>query len=150
MYIRLMDPAERPSLVELWERSVRATHTFLDEQDIVFYRPLVNEYLSSAATRIWVLADAADAPIGFLGLGDHSIDALFLDPAHRGRGEGRRLVAHAQHLLGGALTVDVNEQNAGARGFYEALGFVVVGRSPLDDTGRPYPLLRMRRELPSG
>jgi hypothetical protein len=32
----------------------------------------------------------------------------------------------------------------------EALGFVVVGRAPVDDTGRPYPLLRMRQESPSG
>jgi len=33
-----------------------------------------------------------------------------------------------------------------ARGFYEALGFVVVGRSPLDETGRPRPLLHLRRD----
>jgi len=141
-----MDPVEQPALLELWERSVRATHAFLDEADIAFYRPLVNEYLLGASARIWVLADAANAPIGFLGLGDHSIDALFLDPSHRGHGFGRRLVAHAQDGQGGALTVEVNEQNSAARGFYEALGFVVVGRSPLDDTGRPFPLLRMRRE----
>ena len=28
------------------------------------------------------------------------------------------------------------------------LGFVVVGRSPLDDEGRPFPLLHMRRDAP--
>src|SRR5262247_3412744 len=122
MRIRLMDPIERPALLELWERSVRATYDFLDEPDIVFYRPLVAEYLAGAATQIWVLADDGNTPIGFLGLGEQSIDALFLDRAHRGRGGGRRMVAHAQHLLGGALTVEVNEQNTAARGFYEALG----------------------------
>ena len=42
----------------------------------------------------------------------------------------------------------MNEQNVAARGFYEALGFAVVGRSPMDDTGRPYPILHMRREMP--
>jgi putative acetyltransferase len=57
-------------------------------------------------------------------------------------------VSHAQQLRGVALTVDVNEQNVAARGFYEALGFAVVGRSPMDDTGRPYPILHMRREMP--
>jgi putative acetyltransferase len=55
-------------------------------------------------------------------------------------------VAHAQQLRDGDLTVDVNEQNPAARGFYEALGFVVVGRSPLDDGGRPFPILHMRRQ----
>ena len=41
--------------------------------------------------------------------------------------------------------MDVNEQNAEARKFYEALGFTVEGRSALDDMGLPYPLLHMRK-----
>jgi putative acetyltransferase len=45
--------------------------------------------------------------------------------------------------------VDVNEQNSAARRFYEACGFVVEGRSELDDQGRPYPLLHMRLAAPS-
>jgi putative acetyltransferase len=45
--------------------------------------------------------------------------------------------------------VDVNEQNPAAVGFYEALGFVVVSRSPVDGDGRPFPLLHMRRPAPS-
>ena len=31
------------------------------------------------------------------------------------------------------------------RAFYERLGFVVRGRSPTDDAGRPYPLLHLER-----
>jgi putative acetyltransferase len=144
--IRPARPTEHAALVMLWERSVRATHDFLTEADIVFYRPLVAEYFASSARDLWVLSDETDLPIGFLGLAGDSIAALFMEPAHRGRGGGRRLVSHAQELRGGALTVDVNEQNVAARGFYEALGFVVAGRSPLDDAGRPYPILHMRRE----
>ena len=41
-------------------------------------------------------------------------------------------------------TLDVNEQNPQAVGFYEHEGFVVAGRSPVDDAGRPFPLLHMR------
>lgn len=147
-HIRPAQPMEHAALLKLWERSVRATHAFLTEADIVFYRPLVAEYFESAAHDLWVLTDEADLPIGFLGLAGDSIAALFIDPAHRGRGGGRLLVSHAQELRGVALTVDVNEQNAAARGFYEALGFAVVGRSPLDDTGRRYPILHMRRVMP--
>ena len=128
---------------------MRATHDFLTETDIGALRPLVREALSDDALELWVLTESADVPIGFMGLAGHDIAALFLEPARRGQGGGRRLVAHAQQLRDGQLTVDVNEQNPAARGFYEALGFVVTGRSPLDDAGRPFPLLHMRRPTAS-
>ena len=148
-HIRRAQLTEHAALVMLWERSVRATHDFLAEADIVFLRPLVADYFAGSATDIWVLTDEENVPIGFLGVAGDSIAALFMDPAHRGQGAGRRLVSHAQELRGGALTVDVNEQNVDARGFYEALGFAVVGRSPVDDMGLPFPILHMRREAPS-
>ena len=147
--IRRAQVTEHAALVNLWERSVRATHDFLGEADIVHLRPHVAEYFASTGTDIWVLTDEEDVPIGFLGLAGDSIAALFMDPANRGQGGGRRLVSHAQELRGGELTVDVNEQNVLACGFYEALGFGVVGRSPVDDMGRPFPILHMRREVPS-
>lgn len=145
-HIRRSQPADCPVLVALWERSVRATHSFLAEADIAYYRPLVAEILAGDSLELWVLTDSSNVPIGFLGLSTHAIEALFLEPVYRRRGYGRRLVQHAQQLRSGPLTVDVNEENDAARGFYEALGFVVVGRSPLDETGRPHPLLHLRRE----
>ncbi len=147
-HIRLARAADYDTLVELWERSVRATHHFLTEDDIGALRSHVREALSDAALELWVLTERADVPVGFMGLVEHDIAALFLEPVHRGQGGGRRLVEHAQQLRGGSLTVDVNEQNPAARGFYEALGFVVVSRSPLDGDGRPFPLLHMRRPAP--
>jgi putative acetyltransferase len=143
--IRRALASDSDTLLVLWERSVRATHDFLSERDIVALRPFVKEALRDEALELWVLADGNDTPVGFMGLAGMDIAALFLDPAQRGRGGGRRLVSHAQARRDGALTVDVNEQNPAARGFYEALGFVVVGRSALDRDGRPFPLLHMRR-----
>ena len=148
-HIRPAHETEHATLVMLWERSVRATHDFLAEADIIHLRPLVAEYLAGSPTDLWVLTDEKDVPIGFVGLAGDSIAALFIDATHRGQGGGQRLVSHALELRGGALTVDVNEQNARACGFYEALGFAVVGRSPVDDMGLPFPILHMRREAPS-
>lgn len=143
--IRRHRPSELVTLLVLWERSVRASHNFLTEADIVFYRPLVAQYLATVGLELYVLADLRDRPIGFMALAGQAIDALFLEPVHRRRGFGRRLIAYAQSLRGGALTVEVNTQNVAARGFYEALGFVVVSSSPIDDTGRPHGVLRMRQ-----
>lgn len=81
--IRRSQPADGPPLVALWERSVRATHRFLSEADIAYYRPRVAEILAGESLELWVLTGSADVPIGFLGLSAHGIEALFLEPAHR-------------------------------------------------------------------
>jgi putative acetyltransferase len=136
MTIRRPRDVEQSGLVALWERSVRASHTFLTEADIEFYRPFVADIIGGAELDLWVLADEADVSIGFMGMSQNGIEALFLEPRCRRRGGGRRLIEHAQARSGAALTVDVNEENVAARAFYEALGFTVVGRAPLDSTGR--------------
>jgi putative acetyltransferase len=148
LQIRRARSAEIPALIDVWERSVRATHDFLNDDDIGALRPLVEAALDDDALELWVLTEPGDQPVGFMGLAGDDISALFLEPDWRGQGGGSRLVAHAQALRGGDLTVDINEQNHAAVGFYHALGFVVIGRSPLDDGERPFPLLHMRRPRP--
>jgi putative acetyltransferase len=143
LVVRRAEAEERDALVDIWLRSVRATHAFLSESDIQFYLPLVRGALSAGDLDIWVLASELDQPIGFLGMDRDRIEALFLDPEHRRRGGGRRLVQHARSLSA-ELRLDVNEQNVDARRFYEACGFIVEGRSEHDGTGRPFPLLHMR------
>jgi putative acetyltransferase len=142
MYIRPAIAADHNDLVDLWLRSVRATHTFLSEDDIQFFLPLVRDG-ALAQLELWVLCSDAAVLMGFMGMSGNKLEALFLAPEFHRLGGGRRLVEHARALRG-ELTVDVNEQNPAACSFYEACGFVVEGRSELDSTGRPFPLLHMR------
>ena len=143
MDIRPVRPAEHDDLVAIWLRSVRATHTFLSEPEIQSLLPDTTEALAPGGVLdLWVLADDDDRPVGFMGLVDSDVAALFLDPSIRRRGGGRRLIEHAERLHG-SLTVEVNEQNEEAVAFYEAVGFRTVARSPDDGEGRPYPILRM-------
>lgn len=79
-----------------------------------------------------------------MGVQDRRLEMLFLDPAVRGRGIGRRLLEHGIECLGVA-ELTVNEQNPQAVGFYEHMGFSAYRRTELDEEGRPYPLLYMRR-----
>ena len=145
MTIREAVPGDGDTLVAIWLRSVRATHTFLTEDDIQSLLPFVREELGTPSElELWVLCDDAGEAIGFTGLVGADVAALFLDPSHRRRGGGRMLVDHAARLKG-ALTVDVNEQNPEAVRFYEVLGFEPVGRSAVDDAGRPFPILHMKQ-----
>lgn len=132
---------EGAALVDLWRRSVDATHDFLSADDRQAIDAEVAGFLPQAP--LLVAADAQDRPLGFMLVDGSHMEALFIDPAARGSGAGRLLLQHAlaEHPQ---LTTDVNAQNAQAVGFYLHLGFVEIGRSPVDGHGRPYPLIHLR------
>src|SRR3954467_14529240 len=90
--IRRAKPDEIDALVELWLDSVRATHTFLREEDIQFFLPQVRTALVSEALELWVACSDSDTLVGFMGLAGNSIEALFLGSAHLRAGHGKRLV----------------------------------------------------------
>lgn len=128
--------------VDVWERSVRETHTFLSEAEIAEIKPFVPQALAGVETL--VVAEKDNAPVGFMGVQDGRLEMLFLDPGVRGQGLGRQLLEHGIARLG-VTELTVNEQNPQAVGFYEHLGFKTYRRTELDEEGRPYPLLYMRR-----
>jgi putative acetyltransferase len=138
-------PSEQDALIDIWLRSVRASHRFLTEEDIQSLLPAVVDYLALPQLELWILCTASDRPGGFMGPSGAAVDALFLAPEHYRQGGGTRLLDHARRLKG-PLAVDVNEQNPAALDFYLARGFKVVGRSPVDADadGRPFPLIHLR------
>ena len=140
MKIEQAQAADYQALIALWEASVRATHHFLQEADIIALKPLILEHYFAAVDL--VCARGEEKIAGFCGVHDGNIEMLFIAPEARGSGVGRLLVAHAIQRQW-ARRVDVNEQNAQALGFYQHLGFEVTGCSPLDGQGKPYPLLHM-------
>ncbi|HEU0026471.1 MAG TPA: acetyltransferase [Ktedonobacterales bacterium] len=131
-----------PRVVEVWEASVRATHHFLTEADIQYLKPFVGDGLTQLPVLVGV-RDGAGQIAGFIGVDGAKVEALFIHPAWRGQGIGRRLMTYAIETLG-ATEVDVNEQNDQAVGFYRRMGFEVGARSPVDGMGLPFPLLHMR------
>ncbi len=141
MIIRQATNADHPQLLNIWLRSVRATHHFLQESDIEALLPQLRDiYLP--AVELWVTVDAEDCPLGFIGLNENHVEMLFIEPDLRGKGIGRALLDQARSLRS-QMSVDVNEQNPEAVGFYLHYGFVQTGRSPLDGEGRPFPLLHL-------
>lgn len=139
--INKVKPSEYPELVEVWEASVRATHHFLKEEDINFYKPLIlNGYLHAVELRC--VRDQENKFFGFLGATAGNIEMLFTHPDIRGKGVGKMLLNFAVEKLG-ANKVDVDEANSQAIGFYEHAGFRTISRSAFDSTGKPYPLLHM-------
>lgn len=141
--IRKATPEDHEPLANLWQRSVTATHTFLTEADITALLPAVRDQ-ALPALELWVLVDVDGVIAGFMGLSGDKVEALFITPERLRRGHGRRLVDLARRLRSAPLSADVNEQNPEALKFWQACGFEVAGRSPVDGAGRPFPLLHLK------
>ena len=139
--IRPVDgPSEYARLVEIWRSAVRATHDFLADEDFTRIESnLASSYFPAVSL---VVAERDGRLIGFAGAGDGNLEMLFVSDEARGTGVGTLLLEDVIKRF--AVTrVDVNEQNAGAHGFYRSRGFTQTGRSELDGDGRPYPILHL-------
>ena len=124
-------------LVEVWQRSVQATHLFLSVPELAAIRTYVPQALCGVEHLI-VAQDESGTPIGFMSVQENRL----LDPEARGQGLGARLLCLGMEQYS---ELTVNEQNPAAAGFYRHMGFAVYRRSELDEQGGPYPILYMRR-----
>lgn len=143
MYDIISHPQEfdYDELVALWEMSVRATHNFLSEEDILFFKPLIrNEYLYQVD--LFCVRNGENRVTAFMGTDGQKIEMLFVLPTERGCGLGALLVAYAINQLF-VNQVDVNEQNEQAVGFYLHQGFKIISRDATDGLGKPYPFLHL-------
>jgi len=126
-----------PILVGIWESAVRATHDFLSEEDLEYYKSQLPLYFQHVS--LFVFKDNEDIK-GFLGVSEDKIEMLFIDDKFRGQGVGKILLNFAINELN-IRKVDVNEQNIQALAFYEHFGFKKYDRSELDSEGKNYPIL---------
>ncbi|RQM63333.1 GNAT family N-acetyltransferase [Aeromonas hydrophila] len=142
MIVENVLPEDYAELLNVWENSVRATHDFITEADIEFFKPIILEQAFPNVT-LRCVKNEIGSIIGFVGVHESKVEMLFISDSARGKGVGKVLLQYAIEQLG-ATKVDVNEQNPLAVGFYEHMGFKVYSRSPLDDMGKPFPILHMK------
>lgn len=142
MQLENVRPEDYAEMLDVWENSVRATHDFISEDDIAFFKPMIIEQAFPAVI-LKCMKNEAGSIIGFVGVHDAKIEMLFILNKVRGQGVGKVLLRYAIEQLG-ATEVDVNEQNPQAVGFYQHMGFKIIARSPLDSTGKPFPILHMK------
>ncbi len=149
--IRRATGEDIPAIVAVWEEAVRATHGFLTEDEISFYKCRMPQYLKAVDLYVFKEDGFAACGIpksgstdggaikGFSGISGNKLEMLFV--SERGAGIGSELLEHALQM--GVNEVDVNEENGQAAGFYLAKGFVQTGRSETDEEGKPHPIIHL-------
>lgn len=142
--MKILEVADRtPNLInqllEVWEKSVRATHLFLSDREIKNIKEYVPQALNGIA-HLMIDAGEAGRAVAFMGIEDGTLEMLFISPEERGKGLGKRLIEYGIESYS-VERLAVNEQNPQAKGFYEHMGFHVNKRTGLDEQGNPYPLL---------
>lgn len=129
-------------LVDVWEKSVKETHHFLDTEAIEEIKHYVPAAIESTF-HLLIALNESDEPIAFLGTGNGMLDMLFIHPEERGKGLGRKMLEKAIAEYG-CNELTVNEENPDAIAFYKHMGFHAYRRSDTDEDGRPYPIIYMK------
>ena len=142
--MKILEVADRTpdlinQLLEVWEKSVRATHLFLSDREIKKIKEYVPQALNGIA-HLMIDAGEAGRAVAFMGIEDGTLEMLFISPEERGKGLGKRLIEYGIESYS-VERLAVNEQNPQAKKFYEHMGFHVNKRTGLDEQGNPYPLL---------
>lgn len=129
-------------LLKVWESSVKATHLFLSEEEIVNIKKYVPQALKEIPNLI-IVENENKIPVGFMGIVENHLEMLFISNEERGKGFGKELLKYGIKKYA-VNDLAVNEQNPLAKGFYEHMGFEVYKRTENDEQGNSYPLLYMK------
>lgn len=134
-------------VLEIFEASVRATHTFFTEEDIARYLLLVRKSYQCYNHAFYWNRESG-CIVGFVSLIGRYIDMLYVHPDYFGKGYGRVLLDIALNEYR-ADTLCVFEQNTRALEMYKKRGFAVERRIEATKDGEPYPVLHMRMQNPA-
>jgi putative acetyltransferase len=138
--IREYRAADLAAVLTVWEQASAVGHPFLTDEFLANERHnIAHRHLAAAETWVW---ESDGRVAGFIALVGNEVGGLFVDPHLHGRGIGRALVDHARTLRT-ELEVEVFKDNALARAFYHACGFIELHEAVHEGTGLTVVRLRI-------
>ena len=136
------EPSMLPEMLTIWEDSVRASHFFLKDSDIVEIKQEVKAVFSSLQNIL--VAKVKEDFAGFIGVSEKSIEMLFVASKFFNLGLGKRLIFEAVNAFfteQDEILLDCNEQNERGLTFYQKLGFKERSKSQKDSKGRDFAII---------
>ena len=101
-------------LLEVWEDSVKATHTFLSNKEIENIKKYVPHTLKNIPYLI-IAKNKNDIPVAFMGIDGQKLEMLFIKNNERSKGLGKQLLNYGIEKFN-IKELTVNEQNPAAKG----------------------------------
>lgn len=132
------------NLLEVWEDSVKATHTFLSKEEIKNIKEYVPQAIKEVSHLV-IIENEDNNPIAFMEIENKKLEMLFVKNSEIKKGLGKKLINYGIENYNINELV-VNEQNPNAKKFYEYMGFRMYKREKLDEQGNPYPIIYMKLE----
>ncbi len=130
--IRKFRETDCEAIIEVWFAAIQVATPFLSDEFLAEERDNIRKiWLPKAET--WVF-EAEDRVAGFISLIGNEVGAIFVDPDEQGRGIGRALMDHAASLRD-FLYLDIFEENAVGRRFYDRYGFQFERKYVHEQTG---------------
>ena len=125
-----------PDLLKLWKRSVRASHFFLAEQDILRLRPIVQEALTGIPELLGIFVDTSF--IGFAGIQEDK---------YATEGAAECLHYAFQTLQAPEVIADIRMENKASIRVAERIGMTPTGQYDKIVYGKimPHLLYRIRQ-----
>ncbi len=138
--IRPYQPEDLEELLDAWAAASEIAHPFLTQDFLAAERENIpNLYLPNAETWVFELEGKV---VGFIALLGNEVGAIFVHPAHHGKGFGRGLMDQARELRG-ELVVEVFKANQIGRTFYAKYGFEPIEEKVHEQTGQDLLKLRL-------
>ena len=131
--IEIMDrnPLLIEQLLDVWESSVKATHLFLNENEIENIKKYIPQALRELPHLI-IIENENQIPVGFMGIVEQHLEMLFISDEERDKGLRKELLKYGLEKYF-VNDLAVNEQNPLAKRFYEHMGFRIYKRTEKDE-----------------
>ncbi len=138
MLIRKLQPADIPSVVEIWYQASLVAHNFIPAAYWQEHKPAMAEtYLPNSET---YLAVTDEQVFGFISLTGNYLAALFIRPEAQRRGIGKLLLDYVKEKRE-TIELRVYAKNSGSIAFYKNQGFTEISRTEDEKTGEQELLL---------
>ncbi|MBK1991130.1 7-cyano-7-deazaguanine synthase QueC [Campylobacter sp. 2018MI35] len=137
-YLKKLNENEKKSLLNIWEKSVLATHHFLDKKNF----NIIKDYLKNNGLEKlqFLFYYKNNNLVGFLGFYKDIIKMLFIDPQYFRQKYGEKLIKKVLNDFN-IQKVEVNKENLNAIKFYKKMGFEGFNEY-IDDFG--YKLIKLK------